>query len=515
MANVRMNLTARSRNSIIIMFFSAIGLLFGLGKSVLLAANLGVGITADAYFAATTLIVVFTGVVGRLVQTVLLPDLVPANFGESGNLSSQLSEWQAVIIVGVTSLALGLIVYAGAPYFVPIWLAGLDSESQRLSIQLIRVLSWGIPLAGLVAIFNALQNANQYFLFPSLNGLLLNLPVFATLLLYQAPLSAIVYATLGGYVLQWLVQALGCRRYLSKSKAHLPKAWNVAIREIVVLSAPVLVTIVLTEISILIDKFIAAMLGTGIISILSYAERIPQMVFTILIASIVTVLYPLLVKAARKEQVEEKKDVTSSLEWSMVIVLPLTAGLILLMPRIISVLYGIGSMSYGNLAAISATAGWYALALPFQAVQDVLNRVLYSHKDTVTPMKTGAIMSLVHIGASLVLSIPFGVKGIAMGSTLGFVIRAILLVLSAKRKFQVIDIQLLIKNVFKIILSTVFMVTVLFILDKLVATRLFTTYGVLGILAQATILTIIGVVVYYLLIKKVWSGLVRTKFTPS
>ena len=80
------------------------------------------------------------------------------------------------------------------------------------------------------------------------------------------------------------------------------------IQQAFALVPPILLSIAISDVNSMIDKAMASTLVEGSISALDYADRLKSLVINIFVLTIITVLYPLLSKAAAEEDIKEVKN---------------------------------------------------------------------------------------------------------------------------------------------------------------------------------------------------------------
>ena len=91
------------------------------------------------------------------------------------------------------------------------------------------------------------------------------------------------------------------------------------------------------------------------------------------------------------------------------------------------------------------------------AFRSTLNNVFYSMKDTRTPAVNASVGALLNIVLNITLPQFFGVKGIALSSTITAVYITSSLMWNMMKKFEAIDMKVFFTNIRRIVLSGVIM----------------------------------------------------------
>jgi putative peptidoglycan lipid II flippase len=172
------------------------------------------------------------------------------------------------------------------------------------------------------------------------------------------------------------------------------------------------------QVNLFVSQSIASFIP-GAVSILSYAERLYQLPLAIIGVTFGTILLPEL------SQIYQKKDITSAnnlqnnaIIISLVLSVPATIGLFVLANPIIHLIYERGVfVSEDTIKTANALAA-FSLGLPAFVIAKILTPIFYAHGDTKTPMRITIYSLLVNTFLNIVLMIPFGHVGIAMGSSI-------------------------------------------------------------------------------------------------
>ncbi|MFN2267126.1 MAG: lipid II flippase MurJ, partial [Desulfonatronovibrio sp.] len=182
------------------------------------------------------------------------------------------------------------------------------------------------------------------------------------------------------------------------------------------------------QINILIGTVLASFLAAGSISYLYYADRLVQFPLGVFAVAISTVALPSLSALAGTGDMSGfKKTLNSSINLTLFIALPSTAGLIGLSYPLIEVIFGRGEFGALAVDATSLALIGYAVGLPaFSCVRSLIS-AFYALEDTKTPVKIAVVSLVVNIGLGLMLMQTFAHFGLALAASISSWINVILL----------------------------------------------------------------------------------------
>ena len=158
-----------------------------------------------------------------------------------------------------------------------------------------------------------------------------------------------------GYLFTALWGYIAVRKEIYRYKPYLNfKDEN--LRALFVMMMPVFLSQMVMQINVIVDKTLASTLAPGIVSSLSYANRLNDFMATLFIATIGTVVFPAISKmAADKDYKKIAESYNFALNKMLLFILPATIGFIILAKPIITILFGRGAFTGENIE-ITATA---------------------------------------------------------------------------------------------------------------------------------------------------------------
>ncbi len=419
----------------------------GFVREMLIAAVLGAGPVADAFYAAFR----FPNLFRRLfAEGAFNSAFVPmfAEELETGGRRAAREFAQSILsVLLLVLLVLTALAELAMPFLVGTVIAPSFADNATkfdLTVELTRIMFPYLICMSLVAMLSGVLNAFRRYFLAAFAPVMLNVVLIGVLV---AALTSGADPFAIGRLLAWGVFAAGAaqlgllvygiRRHGFAISLRWPKM-TPKVRKLLVLAAPVAVTGGLTQINLLIGQIIASA-QDGAIAILNYADRIYQLPLGVVGIGIGVVLLPELTRAlaAHKEggdPAEAAALQNRALEFALALTLPAAVGLFMMPALIINVLYERGAFDSQTTAMTAAALAAFAVGLPSFVLQKVFQPGYFARFDMRTPMWFAAISVAVNVGVSLTLFPIYGHVGIAIATSVAGWVNAVALFIGLKLK---------------------------------------------------------------------------------
>lgn len=404
----------------ILIFTTLLSKALGLLRDVLVARYFGASMQVDAFMVALTLPMLVWGM-GFAFSTGFIPAYQRILVREGRLHAGRLAGGAVGLTLVLSSFLVAIIILI--PHQL-IWLVapGLPPQTATLAAHLARQLSLLVLGLNLFYILGAIYNAQEHFKIPALTDLASNVLVLLTLILLS-PMMGIGALALG-MVVGSLAVVFGMaipivvRRLISFDV----NLWNDNLRKLIVLSAPIFLIEVLSQGVTIIENFFGARLGPGSISALGYAKRPMVMVILFLTTTVARAVFPAFSRLATERNLDGARNLLVQLtRQCLVACVPLSIALMYFRDEIISLVFMRGAFDAEAMAKTSAAFLYYAAGLSIAAIALIFTRACYALSDTITPLKA-AVLGLMVMGGLNALLVPvFGVKGIALSTSLSLV----------------------------------------------------------------------------------------------
>lgn len=413
---------------------------FGFIRDILIAAVLGAGPVADAFFVAFK----FPNLFRRLfAEGAFAAAFVPIFAGlleTKGPATARFFAEQAlsvlltalVVFVAVMQIAMPFAMYGMAPGFADM------PEKFDLAVQFSRITFPYLLFISVVSLIAGVLNSFGRFAAAAATPILLNI------CLIVAALALAPFTATPGHALSWGVAAGGVVQFMwifyncGKEGIWLrlprPKI-TPEVRLLMVRAVPVAIGAGIYQINLLIDTVIASFLPSGSVSYLFYADRVNQLPLGIVGVAVGTALLPLLSRQLKTgQEAGALHSQNRALEFALLLTLPAAAALAVIAGPVISVLFERGAFGAAESHATSAALSAYAIGLPAYVLIKALTPGYFARGDTKTPVKIAALTTLINLLLNLALMGPFLHVGIAIATVVSSWINAGLLAYTLHRR---------------------------------------------------------------------------------
>ncbi|MCP5431649.1 MAG: murein biosynthesis integral membrane protein MurJ [Alphaproteobacteria bacterium] len=406
--------------------------LLGFARDMAIAAFLGAGPVADAFWVAFRFPNLFRRFFGEgAFNSAFVP--LFAKTLESQGKGAALAFAEEVLAVLLTALlGFTLVCQLLMPWLMYALAYGFRDDPVRwpLSILFSQIAFPYLLFMSLVALYAGMLNSVKRFAAAAAVPTLLNLSLIGALFALKDVLPtaghALAWGTAAAGVLQFLFIAFAAARSGLTLRLRRPRM-TPAVRRILILGLPGVVAGGITQINLLVGTFIAS-LQDGAISLLGYADRLFELPLAIMGTAMGVVLLPELSRRLRAgDERGARTQMNRALEISALFTLPATAALLAVPHEIVQVVLERGAFTAAETAPTSAALAAFALGLPAFVLNKVFSPGYFAREDTATPMRYAGIGVAINIAASLGLFFTIGFVGIALGTSLGAWANALLL----------------------------------------------------------------------------------------
>ncbi len=423
--------------------------ILGFARDILIAALVGAGPVADAFFVAFKLPNFFRRLFAEGAFNAAFVPLFTRRLTEEGHDAARRFAEEVISVLLVTLLFLCTALQIAMPWAMVAFAPGFVDEPDKfnLAVELTRITFPYLLFISLVSQLGGVLNSLGRFAAAAATPILLNLALIGALL----GLSPFVET--GGHALAWGVAAAGviqflwlieaCRRAGMVFRLR-PPAFGPGVKRLLVLILPGAVGAGVVQINLMIGVVIASLLPTGSVSFLYYADRVTQLPLGVIGVAVGTALLPLLSRQLRAgEDGAAMASLNRALEFALLLTVPAAAALVVIPDPIIAVLFERGAF---DATATDATANAliaYSLGLPAYVLVKVLAPGFFAREDTATPVKIAAFCVAINIAASVALMGPMLHVGVALANSISAWVNAVLLAwVLARRGHLVLDSRL-------------------------------------------------------------------------
>jgi len=396
----------------------------GFARDMMIAALLGAGPIADAFFVALKLPNLFRRLFG---EGAFNAAFVPAFSGMLATDGPAAARQFAVEAFGVMTFWLGALTILGElfmPQMMAVLAPGFQATPAKfaLAVELSRITFPYLILICLAALLSGVLNGLDRFTAAAASYLLFNAISIAAMI-WLTPYVATV-----GHALSWGVTASGVVQLAllmwATSRAGMPMRvprprLTPQMRVLLRRMAPGLVGAGVTQLNLAVDVIIASLLPAGTVSLLYYADRVNQLPLGVIGTAVGTAMLPLLSRQVRAgEAVAARGTLNRALEYALFLTLPAAMALGVAAYPIMWVLFGRGAFDAESARLSAQALAAYALGLPAFVVVKVLAPGFFARGDTSTPVKIGVCAVALNLALNLAFMVPLRHVGPALATSL-------------------------------------------------------------------------------------------------
>lgn len=414
-------------------FISIFEKMMGLLKTLLFSFFYGTSNISDAFNITLTIPDTFYSLFANGINSSYIPLI------SSLKNSEQKKEFNSKILCFLI-IVTGTISVVSIPlsgFMVSIFAPGFDLETYELTSFLVQLCVFSILFTSISNLLISFLQTKKVFLLPSLTPLFLNIFQCAGIMI--SFFSGYYWLSIGilfGSFFQMCFLSIVSYKNGFSFKLIIPD--KKTLKSIIIFSLPIFLSASANRINVIVDKAIASNFGYGNVSSLSYADSLTLFVKTIFAVPIITTFFPLFSShVADNNTCQLKNDAISAFERITFYVLPITLGVMLLSEAIVTIVFQRGAFDSNSTKMTSECLTYYIIGLPAYCYRDLIVKMFYAHKNSRIPTINLIIGLVLNIFLNFVFSTFFGVKGLALATSVSAYITFLLLAIQLKTKLGI------------------------------------------------------------------------------
>ncbi len=395
----------------------------GFARDVLIAAMLGAGPVADAFFVAFRLPNHFRALFAEGAFNAAFVPVFSERLVKDGREAARVFAQEVLAILLLAQLVLLAAALLVMPWFMVVFAPGFthDPAKFEMAVTFTRITFPYLLLISVVALLGAMLNSLKRFSAAAAAPILMNLCMIGALVGLTPVLPNAGYALAWGVLASGVVQLLYLMWDARRAEMSLGLVWprlTPGVRHFLRVLGPAALGAGLVQINLFMDTVIASFLPTGAVSYLYYADRLNQLPLGVIGIAIGTVLLPEMARQLKGGEPEAAADSQNRcLELSLLLTLPAAAAFMTAAHPIMTVLFQRGAFTATDADASAATLMAYAVGLPAFVLVRSLVPGFHARQDTATPVKLALVAVVVNVGLKLVLMGPLAQIGLALATS--------------------------------------------------------------------------------------------------
>src|SRR6476619_1527625 len=418
--------------------FTLLSRMTGFIRDIILAAVLGAGPVADAFFVALRLPNHFRAI---FAEGAFSAAFVPA-YARIREQGGAVRAGQFADRIFTLLLASQIVLLAVALVFTPAVIEVLapgfarDPERFKLAVELTRITFPYLLLVTLVTLYGGILNALQRFAAAAAAPILLNLSLIVALALaafFPTAGHAAAWGVLVAGVLEFLLVAGDAGLAGVLTKFRWPEL-DADVRQFFRALGPAILGSAGVQLEIFADTIIASFLPAGALSALYYADRLNQLPIGVIGIAAGTVILPEMSRRiAGGDHRGAVQAQNRAIELTLLLSVPCVVAFLLVPDLIMRALFMRGKFNALDAAAAGATLAAYAVGLiPFVLIRSAV-ATFYARKDTATPVKAALTGVAVNVALKILLVGSLAQVGLALATAVGAWINLLLVLAFAVR----------------------------------------------------------------------------------
>jgi putative peptidoglycan lipid II flippase len=479
--------------------YTLLSRLTGFARDIMLAAILGAGPVADAFFVALRLPNHFRAIFAEGAFNAAFVPAYAHLYGESEPSAKLFADRIFTVLFGAQIVLLA-VAWLFMPQVIAILAPGFSDDPARgeLAIALTRITFPYLLLVTLVTLYGGMLNVMHRFASAAAAPIFLNLSMMATLALAAFFPGA-------GYAAAWGVLIAGFLEFFllagdAARSGVLPRfapfKLDDDVRAFFRALGPATVGSMGTQVALFADTIIATFLPAGALSALYYADRLNQLPIGVIGIAIGTVLLPEMSRRLTSGDLDgAMASQRRAFDFTLLFSVPFVAAFLTVPDVITRAMFARGAFSKADAAAAGATLAAYAIGLiPFVLIRSAV-ATFYARKDTATPVKAALIGVAVNVALKIALVGALAQVGLALATAVGAWINLLLVTGFAVRAGYLDLDRALMQSLAKFVVSGAVLGAALWLAARFAASHL-AQLSALRDEAALLVLIVVGTIVY-------------------
>jgi len=418
--------------------YTLLSRLTGFARDIMLAAILGAGPVADAFFVAFRLPNHFRAIFAEGAFNAAFVPAYAHVHGEKGEASAKLFSDRVFTLLFLSQVILLVVAWIFMPQVMSLLAPGFthDAEQRNLAIELTRITFPYLLLITLVTLYGGMLNVMHRFASAAAASIFLNIAMMATLAIaafFPTVGHAAAWGVLISGFLQYFLLAGDLARHGGLPR-FAPLRLDEDIRAFFRALGPATLGSMGTQVAMFADTIIATFLPAGALSALYYADRLNQLPIGVIGIAIGTVLLPEMSRLITAgDNAGAMAQQRRAFDYTLLFAVPFVAAFLAVPDVITRAMFARGAFTKADAAAAAATLAAYAIGLiPFVLIRSAV-ATFYARKNTSTPVKASLTGLAINMVLKLALMGSLAQMGLALATAIGAWINLLLVLAFAVR----------------------------------------------------------------------------------
>lgn len=450
--------------------------LLGFVRDILIAALVGAGPVADAFFVANRLPNLFRRLFGEGAFNAAFVPSFAGLLAREGQDSARGFAQEALSVMVFWLLALTLLCMIAMPVIMLGFAPGFADEPTKfaLTVELARIAFPYMPLICLTALLSGVLNGLDRFAAAAAAPVLYNLVSIGCMLWLVPFVPSVGHALAWGVsisgVFQLALLLVAVRRAGMRITLPRPRL-TPRIRALLRKMGPGVLGAGVTQVNMSVDVIIATLLPAGTASVLYYADRLNQLPLGVIGVAVGTALLPQLSRAVAVAESGGDADaplrtLNQAIGYALVLTLPAALALVAVGVPVVEVLFRRGAFDAATVTLTAQAVAAYAVGLPGFVLLKVLTPAFFARGDTAMPVRIGLWCIALNLALNVVLMGPMQHMGPPLASSLSTWANVVALVVVLLRRGHMVADRALLGSIARMLAAGGLMVGALWGLER-------------------------------------------------
>lgn len=470
------------QTTIVLMLITILSKILGFVRESVMAAYIGAGELKSIYTTATTVPNMLVGIVSVGIVSGYVPIFNKVKNEKDEYYANKFTS-NIINVLFMYGLIFFIVVMLFAEPISKILSPDLKGSSLQLATNFTRIIMISIFSFLYASVIKGYLNIKGDFINPALPSLILNVFIIISTILSSIYDNSyiLIVGTLLGYVTSYIKFPFVARKFGFKYEFKLDLN-NKYLKSLLVMIIPIIISSAADQISLVIDNSMgSAFFGKESVSKIFYAKTMLGFITGVVTITVATVTFPSIAKLGQEGSLEEmKKEVSSSMILTMILVIPATLGMMVLSNPIIKLAFERNAFTTSDTVVVASLMRAYAPYIIFISVIKIFTNAFYAVGESKLPVVIILIQQIVNFILNFILIRFWSLKGLAFATAISTAIGSAMLVCAFYKRFGRVDSKENIQSTLKILISSIIMAVIAYFIYNTFITKIGSTLSLLA-----------------------------------
>ena len=486
---------------VVIIFFNVFSKLLGFVRDALIGSKFGAGISSDAYYMGLSITTIIFLSLGSAIATTIIPIIVKVEKDETKDTKVRVLS-SIINLVVIISVTIGIIYMAFTPELISLFASGFTGEKLELTIMLTRIMIPTVLFISIAYIYVGMLQAHEHYILPTIISLPYNVLIIGYLFIGMEKygIKGLAVVTLVGWIAQMLMQVPQILKTVNIGYRLIIDFNNSYVRDFLLGILPIILITATQQINVLSDNQFISRFGDGKVTALYFTSILFTAIVTTVVYGITAVMFPKFNKRfVEIDKTSFYKTITKVIEGIVLLLIPISVGLIIVSKDIVSIIFMRGEFLYSDVLITSSMLIFYSSFMLAFGVWDVLNKAFYTMGNKKMPMIVSVCIIVSNYILNTILIEILGISGIVIGTSISFYLGIFVSFILFNRIGGIIYYKELIITFIKSIIAAIFM-AIMVVLTNILLNSIFVVDSNVMRFIVLIIEVLIGLIIYLIVL---------------